>query len=391
MKKLLVLNGSHSDVPLILAGKRLGFHVITAGTSPDLIGHRYSDEYHQIDFSDKEAILDLSKRLGIDAICSCANDFGALTASYVAEKMCLSGHDPHETASTLHLKHRFKAFASANNISTPYAKEFNSPEDACSDSDNLRFPLIVKPVDLTGGKGVCRVETKEEYIKAVSNATLNSRMDKVLVEEFIQGTYHSFTTFILNRKVIFWYSDNEFSYINPYLVTTSSAPASFIQLVEDQLKNELERIANLLSLCDGILHVQYIQSGSKAWIIEATRRCSGDFYPYPVNYATGLDWAEWIVRAESGFDCSSFPKAQQRGFFGRHCVMGKKNGIIKNIHISNEIEKNIIDRFMILRNGDLIDNYMINKLGVIFLRYDTVEEMDFKTLNINNLIYTEIE
>ena len=44
-KKLLILNGSHSDIPLIQAGKALGYYVITTGNNPDLIGHQYSDEY----------------------------------------------------------------------------------------------------------------------------------------------------------------------------------------------------------------------------------------------------------------------------------------------------------------------------------------------------------
>jgi len=276
MKKLLVLSGSHSDIPLIEAGKQLGFHVITTGNDSTLIGHRYADEYHSVDFSDKQAILDLSRQLNIDAICSCANDFGAITASYVAEQMGLPGHDPYETALTLHHKHRFKEFALANKISTPYAASFLSPEDACKGLDTLRFPLIVKPVDLTGGKGVSKVDSQEEYIKAVHYAYSCSRMNQFLVEEFIQGTYHSFSTFVLDRKMVFCYSDNEYSFVNPYLVTTSAAPAIGIDIVKYQLKAEAERIIDLLSLSDGIFHIQYIQTGAKAWIMEVTRRCSGD-------------------------------------------------------------------------------------------------------------------
>ncbi len=391
MKKLLILNGSHSDVPLIQAGKKLGFHVITTGNEPALIGHCYADEYHKADFSDKQAILDLARRLDIDAICSCANDFGAITASYVAEKMGLPGHDPYETASTLHLKHRFKEFALANNISTPYAVSFHSTEEAYEGLNKFSFPLIIKPVDLTGGKGISRANSNEEYIKAVDQAASSSRMNQILVEEFIQGTYHSFTTFVRDQKIVFSFSDNEYSFINPYLVTTSVAPATGIEKVKAQLIEESERIIDLLSLCNGVFHIQYIQAGCKAWIIEITRRCSGDFYPYPVNYATGLDWAEWIVKAESGFDCGDFPQVEQRGFFGRHCIMSRKNGIVKDIHISCALEGNIADKFMIMKKGDIISNHMVNKFGILFLRYDSAEEMAQKSLHINELVSVEIE
>jgi biotin carboxylase len=391
MKRLLVLNGSHSDVPLIAAGKRLGFHVITTGNDPSLVGHRYADEYHCADFSDKRAILELSRKLKIDAVCSCANDFGAITAAYVAEEMGLPGHDPHEVALTLHQKHRFKAFALSNKISTPYAASYFSPEEACAGLDKLRFPLIVKPVDLTGGKGVTKASTKAEYPKAIRHAFSSSRMNQFLVEEFIQGTCHSLTTFVLDRKIVFCFSDNEYSYVNPYHVTTSAAPATGIEMVIRQLKQEAERMIDLLSLSDGIFHMQYIQAGSRAWIIEVTRRCSGDFYPYPVKYATGVDWAEWIVKAESGFDCTDFPQAVQRGFFGRHCIMSRRNGVIKNFAIDRELEGNVIDKFMVLTKGDVIGDYMVDKLGVIFLQYGSMEEMIQKTTNIIDLVSVELE
>lgn len=391
MKKLLVLSGSHSDVPLIEAGKRLGFRVITSGNDPALIGHRYADEYHNVDFSDRQGILDLARKLDIDAICSCANDFGAITAAYVAEKMGLPGHDPYETALTLHHKHRFKDFALSSEISTPYAASFSSPEQACEELDKLSFPLIVKPVDLTGGKGVSKVNSRAEYVTAVHHAFSSSRMNQFLVEEFIQGTYHSFSTFVLGRKIVFCYSDNEYSFLNPYLVTTSAAPAIGIEKISDQLKEEAERIIDLLALSDGIFHIQYVQTGAKAWILEITRRCSGDFYPYPVNYATGLDWAEWIVKAESGFDCGDFPQAVQRGYFGRHCIMSRGNGVIKNIKVSPELQGNIIDEFAILKKGEQIDDYMVDKLGVIFLSYGSMEEMTRKTAAINRLVSVELE
>ncbi len=101
-KKLLIAGGGHSDIPLIKAGKELGFHVITTGNNKDALGHKYSDEYHYGDFSNKEEILELAKKLKIDAICACSNDFSAITASYVAEKMGLSGHDSYETTLLLH-------------------------------------------------------------------------------------------------------------------------------------------------------------------------------------------------------------------------------------------------------------------------------------------------
>lgn len=392
MKRLLVLNGSHSDVPLIEAGKRLGFHVITTGNDPGLVGHRLADEYHPADFSDKEAMLGLARRLRIDAVCSCANDFGAITAAYVAENMGLSGHDTYETTLTLHHKHRFKAFALSNGISTPYAAHYASPEEALRYTGRLTFPLIVKPVDLTGGKGVSVANSPDEYVKAVRRAHASSLIGQFVVEQFVRGTYHSLSSFVLNRKIVFSFSDNEYSLNSPFHVSTSGGPATAIDTVRDQLVREAEQIVAQMSLVDGIFHMQYIHAAGRAWIIEITRRCSGDFYPYPVRLATGLDWAGWIVKAESGLACGDFPRVAQCGFVGRHCVVARRSGVVRNIEISRELEENVVGRFVVLGNGDVIDDRRANRIaGVLFLQYGSADEMVRKSTRMNELAWVEVE
>jgi biotin carboxylase len=391
MKKILILNGSHSEIPLILAAKELGFYVITTGIFPDLIGHTYADEYHKADFSDINAILNLAVVLKIDAICACANDFGAITAAFVAEKMGIAGHDKYQTALTLHHKDKFRYFSIKNEIRTPYAEFFDNKKHAMESSKKYKFPLMVKPVDMTGGKGITKVQSADEIDVAVHYAFETSRVKRIVIEEFIEGTYHSLTSFIINQKVAFSFSDNEYSYLNPFLVSTSAAPANGIEDVKQSLISQIEFFASILSLVDGVFHIQYINSNDGAYIIEITRRCSGDFYPYPVNYACNINWAKWIVKAETGQDCSDFPRAEQKGFFGRHCIMASKNGIVKNVFIDNEIKGNIVDEFMMWKKGDHINNYLSQKLGVIFLRFNSKEEMYNKIEMISKLVSVEIE
>ena len=106
--RLLILNGRFSEITLIEAAHKLGYYVITSGNAPQLIGHQYADEYIGADYSDKDAILQLVKNNHVDRIVSCANDFGVITASYVAEKMGWPGHDTYENAQILHQKDLFR-------------------------------------------------------------------------------------------------------------------------------------------------------------------------------------------------------------------------------------------------------------------------------------------
>ena len=113
-KTLLIAGGGHSDIPLIKASKALGFFVVTSGNRPEDLGHRHSDRFYPIDFSNLTAMLELAQTLRIDAICAGCNDFAALTAAYVAEKMGLPGHDSFETTKIIHHKDQYRNFALKN-------------------------------------------------------------------------------------------------------------------------------------------------------------------------------------------------------------------------------------------------------------------------------------
>jgi len=389
MKKLLVLNGSHSDIPLIEAGRKLGFRVLTTGSDSSLIGHRRADEYHFADFSDHSAVLKLAESLGIDAICSCANDFGALTAAFVSEQLGLAGHDSFQTTLTLHHKDRYRQFAKHVGVPSPVSASFVDINEALNPP--IPLPVIVKPVDLTGGKGVTRVDHAGDYELAVRNAFATSRCKRIIVEEFLPGTLHSLTTFLQKQKVIFHFCDNEYSFQNPYLVSTSAGPATDFEHVSHDLLAAAEHVAEQLNLVDGVLHMQYIMTNRSAKIIEITRRCSGDLYPDPVQRATGVPWAEWIVRAECGMDTSGFPHARQQGFVGRHCIMAPRNGTVRNVRIAPELHPCICSQMAWWKPGDRIENHLVQKLGILQLQYHSQQQMMAMTHNINSLVQVELE
>lgn len=391
-EKLLILNGSHSEIPLIREAKQLGYYVVTSGNAPELIGHAYADEYIYGDYSDAERMLEIVQENGITAVCSCANDFGIITAAYIGDKMGWQGHDSYETALLLHEKHRFKEFARANNLRTPLADVYTSVEEALQKREEYPYPMIVKPVDLTGGKGVSRIENAEEYESAVRNALDRSVQGKIVVERYIEGTYHSFSTFVVNEKVIASFSDNEYSFINPYFVATSGGPAAGIDTVRDILTEQVEIIAGKLHLANGVFHIQYILSEGEPYIIDIARRCSGDIYPEPVEHSTGIPWSKWIVMSECGYDAAVFAeRGEQKCCCGRHCIMAEKNGIVRDVIIDPEIRDHIYQDITWWKPGDRIENYLVEKLGILFMEYASEQEMAEKIARIRQLVRVVVE
>ena len=159
-------------------------------------------------------------------------------------------------------------------------KEVNISSEMREDFDTaiaqLTFPIIVKPVDLTGGKGIHRAANIEEARAAYKDACSRTRQDHIVVEEFVQGTNHGFSAMLVKGKVAFAFADNEQYYINKYMVSGANAPGTSGSETLAKLRDYSERIARELNLVDGILHIQYIErpDGTPV-IIEICRRPPG--------------------------------------------------------------------------------------------------------------------
>lgn len=389
--KLLLLGGSHAEIPLIKAAQELGWFVITTGNNRDGLGHPYADKTVFADFSNKEAMLELAKAEGVTAVCSGCNDFALLSTVYVCEQLGLPGHDSYATSIEIHHKDKYRALAARLGIPTPQAKVVHNEQEFENAIAALTFPIIVKPVDLTGGKGIHRATNVEEARAAYKDATSRTRQDHIVVEEFIEGTNHGFSAMLVKGKVAFAFADNEQYFINKYLVSGANTPSTTPDSGLAKLRDYSERIARELNLVDGILHIQYIEKNDGTpFIIEICRRPPGDLYIKFVKYATGIDYPKFIVMAETGEDISSIADAPTQGFWLRHCVMAgnniENNSIVRDVTFAPEIQGNIVEKFLWYKPGEVVTDKLIYKAGIVFFHFDTLSEMQDKTKRMTELV-----
>ena len=166
-KKLMLLGGIRYLLPVIEAAHEQGYYVITADYLPDNIAHKYSDEYVNVSIIDKEAVLKVAQEKQIDGIMSFGVDPGVVAASYVQNKMGLPSFGPFESVEILQNKDKFRAFLAKNGFNVPQAKGFNSIEAAMQEIYWYPWPVIVKPTDSAGSKGVTRVDKAEDLCPAL--------------------------------------------------------------------------------------------------------------------------------------------------------------------------------------------------------------------------------
>ncbi len=383
-KRILIAGGSHADIPIIFAAKEAGYEVITSGNNSSDLGHIHSDIYVHADYSDPEAILKIAKKYHIKAIVASANDFSALSCSYVAQKLGLPGHDLFETAKILHHKDRFRALAQQLNLNVPNAIRITKAEASEIKKLPLVFPIIVKPVDLSGGKGMSKVETYGELTEAMQKAFSATQKEYIVIEEYIQGSNHGYSTFLIDGKIVFAFMDDEHYFLNPYLVSGASTSLNYSKKLANKLNQQLEILAQKLHLVDGLLHVQFILHNNEPYIIEICRRTPGDLYVKLVEYATGFSMSNAIIKFITGKIPEDF-STKQLNWITRHCAMSRQNGKICNLEYG-QFKQMIIDKMTFYQPGAEIHNYLTYKAEIDFIQYKNREEMETLHQKLTNEI-----
>ena len=383
-KKILFAGGSHADIPQILEAKKRQLQVFTVGNSKKDKGHSFADKNFFLDYSDKNKILELAKKLKIDFIISSANDFSHLTASYVASELNLPGYDPINTNEIIHYKDKFKSFCEKNNL--PVAKQYN--ESKINELSEKDFPIITKPTDLTGGKGMSISSNTNELKKSIEFARKASRSKKIVIEKFINGSNHAMCSIVKNGRIEFYFFDNEHYYLNNFLVSGASSHSIIPHKIQLKILNDIKKIISILSLVDGILHLQFKFNNGEYYFLEICRRPPGDLYTKFVTLATGVNLPLIILNSFTDYDypTSELRRNQKEKFVLRHCLMSNQSGKIDNIYFDNEIKKNITEKFDFLNSGDQISDHMTEKLSIFFLEFSSKQEMDKNISLINEKI-----
>lgn len=391
MKKLLITGGSHSETPVIEAAQSLGWYVISTGNDEGAKGHLMADKYIKGDFSDKEFVYQLAKKENVSAIISGANDFAYLSAAYACDKLGLPGHDSFETARTIHIKNKFREMQKEIGIITPTIVKCKTVAECREGVKKIGFPLLVKPVDLTGGKGVKTCIELNETIQAFEDAMSITREDYVILEQYVHGSAHGITTLLKDKKVVYSMIDNEQYGLNKYLVMGACSPSDVPQHVEYSLIRDIEKIAEHCDLVDGLFHTQFILNDDDYPVmIDPCRRIPGDLYVLLAKYVTNVDYPLEIVKAECGEELQD-KYIVSRNFIARECIMTSKKGTIKDVHIEKELEQYIIYAHMGENKGIKIEQPMKHKAGILIMQFSSYQQMMDILRRFAELAWIEIE
>ena len=384
-KKLMLLGGLRYLLPVIEAAHKQGYYVITADYLPDNIAHKYSDEYCNVSIIDKEAVLKEAQRLQIDGIMSFACDPGVVAASYVQNKMDLPSFGPFESVEILQNKDKFRAFLAKNGFNVPQAKGFDSVEAAMQEMYWYPWPVIVKPTDAAGSKGVTRVDKAEDLKPALEYAMEHSISGHIIVEEFIdkQGCSSDTDSMSIDGKLVFVsFCAQRFDAdaTNPYTPAAYSWPSTFTKEQEEYLTSEIQRLITLLNLKTVVYNIEVrVAPNGKPYIMELTPRGGGNRLCEMLRYATGVDMITAITRAMVG-DPILEPVEQKpyNGHWAEIILHADESGVFDHLEVSKELPAEVIEEDLWVKKGDHVDSFegANNAIGTLVLKFQSAEELE---------------
>lgn len=394
MRKILLLGGSAQQIIAIKTAQKHGYYTVLCDFLPDNPGQYEADKFYLISTTDKEAVLKVAMDEKVDGVLAYASDPAAPTAAYVAEKMGLPTN-PYQAVETLCNKDRFREFLRTNGFNTPVAKGYG---DKNVDTSVFSLPVIVKPVDSSGSKGATVLRDWSGLNEALDFAFSFSRSHRVIVEEFIEKKHEYLIggdIFVNDGKIVLWglLNCHRDETVNPLVPVGKSYPLLLDKKDEDSVHATLQSMVDRLGLKFGSVNVELVVDKNKrVWPIDIGPRAGGNMIPDLLGLIFGVNVVEMAVLAAMGEPLKCEVGAGTP-FYATHNLHTNKNGIYRSIEFSEELENRIVKKCLYKKDGDIVEFFdnAAKALGIIFMKFDSQEEMSSILGNINKYYKVVVE
>ena len=296
MIKIAIIGASYLQLPLIKKAQEMGYETHVFAWKANDVGERQADYFYPISIVEKEAILAKCQEIGIGGICSIASDLANITVNYVANKMGLVGNSDFCTEVTTNKSKMRHCFLENND---PSPKSIRIVEASELDRFDMNLPLIVKPLDRSGSRGITKITSYDELASAIDTAKEQGFEKAAIVEEFAEGQEYSVEYISYEGKHTFLALTQKYTSGSPNFVETAHIePAPVSADIIEKVKLVTEHALTDLDVKYGASHSELkVDSKGNINIIEIGSRMGGDCIGSSlVKLSTGYDFVENVIR-----------------------------------------------------------------------------------------------
>lgn len=323
-KNLAIIGASYLQMPLIETAKKMGFKTHVFAWAADDVGEKAADYFYPISIVELELITEKCREIGICGICSIASDLAAITVNYVADKLGLVGNSMEATYKSTN-KHLMRLAFEKNGDPSP--KSILVDENTNVEKIQLSYPIIVKPTDRSGSRGIFKLDSPEGLQEAIESALSEGFEKKALIEEFAEGQEYSVEGISYHGEHTILAMTLKYTTGSPHFIETGhTEPAPVQAEVFERVKQVITHALDSLGIENGASHSEIkIDDKGNIRIIEIGGRMGGDCIGSDlVKYSTGIDFVKAVIQIA----CGEKPdlKPQREGFaVSSHFIFNEKD------------------------------------------------------------------
>ncbi|HPF87439.1 MAG TPA: carboxylate--amine ligase [Candidatus Limiplasma sp.] len=301
MSKLMLLGGSQCQLTAAKKIKSMGHQVVLA----DYLAHPPAadvcDAHVRVSTFDAQACIAAARQHQVDGVFTVGSDQPVLTAARVAEALQLPSPISVDTARKATNKQAMKAaFVKYGVPNAPFV--FLRREDGARPLQALGTPLVIKPLDSQGQRGVFKVQTAQEAAARLAETLSYSRQDTAVVESFYPSDEVTLSAFMLDGRMHpLTLTDRQL--IDDPLHIGICAAHRYPSIHADRTEKIYrigEQVALALGVAQGPLYVQLLIGDRGVIVNEASARVGGAFEDVFIPWVTGFDLLEAVIRLALG-------------------------------------------------------------------------------------------
>lgn len=299
---ILILGANSLQLPLINKANNLGYKTLVVSPVASEPGHKIAAFSEFCDVVDEEGVLEIAKRYDVCGIITDQTDLPVRTMAYVASKLGLPGND-YDVACLFTDKYLMREKCKEIGVKTVQYKLCHTLDEAETFFIKLNRPVIIKPVDNQGSKGVSKAENLAELKAKFQEALDYSRSRSILIEEFITGREFVVEGICVNYeyKTLCCGDTEYFDMPDVFSASKREFPSTASKQLVEKVINTNEIIGKSFGLKQGITHAEYIIDGEDVVLLEIAGRGGGVFISSDlIHIQTGLNTEEFLLGIATG-------------------------------------------------------------------------------------------
>ncbi|MGK7376873.1 hypothetical protein ACSFXN_03455 [Planococcus sp. 1R117A] len=309
-KKILILSGISHMIDVVETAKKMGFYTIVTDKAPGSPAKAYADKSYDVSTADMDRLAEIAQEEQIDGVFNGFDDLNTWNALALCEKLGLRYYATKEQLEICSNKDQFKTFCRSFNV--PVIEEYAIDESLTNDGfDNLKYPVIVKPVDSYASQGITVCYNLEELVAGYEKALSYSKSQKAIVEPFIDTPYGTMMYYTVQNGEVYLSAVTDRhvhkqAKEHPPLPIAVAFPSRHKELYLEKVDPQVREMIRAMEIENGVLLIQALFEDDEFYIYEMGFRISGSQHYTIVEKQTGVNLLEMMLDYAVGEDISKY-------------------------------------------------------------------------------------